>query len=191
MGPAGIARRSATEHAASKFRAPPHRAGPLERQSRLVGGGACHLADRDRADRRHLRARASVERRHLAAPHRHCAAGRASRTIALWPASARSPCSSAPARRGSSPCTAFPAASLFDRAARPAARHADLHHRLLLRRAVRLSPARVQPALRALFGWHTRQGLLVPGRPHARRRHPRDVGRCSIRTSTSPRARVS
>ena len=32
MGPAGIARRSATEHAASKFGAPPHRAGPLERQ---------------------------------------------------------------------------------------------------------------------------------------------------------------
>ena len=46
-------------------------------------------------------------------------------------------------------------------AAALAARHPDLHHRLLLSRAVRLFRT-LQTALREIFGWHSAKDYWFP-----------------------------
>jgi len=71
-----------------------------------------------------------------------------------------------------------------------AARHPDLHHRLLLSRAVRLFRRAANRAPRHIR-LAKRQGLLVSRSPHCRRRHLRHEHWCSILTSTSPRGRAS
>ena len=150
--------------------APAAGAAQRERQSRLVGGGVPHLADRAPADPRHRRHRTQAERRYLAASDRQRAAGRAPPHASADGGRRQFEPGDRHRHRLARHHVPLPGTPLFPMAAAAAARRSRPTSSPMPISSCSTIRGLVQTALRDLFGWRDARSYWFPRHPQPRRR---------------------